>query len=864
MLETQLNSYCRIAAYLVVIASLAPLVCSADEPSAMSTSIENFDLSTGGTGLYRPGTWGAIRVSLRNPEERAVDLLVTTHTVGDPTLQYGRRFWMPPRSRLTTWHPLKMPALEQADQKMFDLRSMVLSQSGGAESMAANEFGAAQFDQSFRAAANETVTSMIVDLANGSQSMPASTSAHMLAETARFDRGLRYNFTLLSAPLFPAGEELLDAVDHLIIASDRILPDAAGIGAIRRWVAAGGRLWIMADKISPQLLQALLGDDDNLIEVDRVDLTSVHVTSGPASTGTITFDRDVESPVSLVRVLAEGVDVDFLVEGWPAAFRKPYGKGQILVTTLGADGWLRPRISTDPPAPGGPSLQTPYAPGAALSQVALDYFAPRSPLSIPPDAAEEQVRQLIGYAIPDRTLVMGTLAGFSALMLIAAVWLARRGRLEWMGLVIPGLALACSGLLLRAGWTSRSTIPASTAMIQTVQVIPGTDDVRTSGLAGLFAKESRACPLAGTQGGWMNPDRVGLNGTIRRMVWTDIDAWRWENFSTDPGLRLISFQTGGRVGRAVDAVAQFDENGITGELTLPMDVSPGDAILVTPGGRMGVEIQPGGKFTASAVDVLAADQFLAARVLSDEQQRRNRLLSQMLAADSARVQSPTLMFWTRPWTAGTSFGQGANPGQETDRGQSTDLVGSALVMVPLRWQRPAPGAMLNIAAPFLPFREVLGPDGQRPVGLFDTRKQIWIERTGAASGWLGFKVPGYLLPLQVKSATITAKVLGPMGRLELSTVSEGQIQSQKVWDAPVGTLTHEIQNPLALKLDSQGQLLIRINVGQKKSEPNSTPSSTIPGVRGALDPSSYWQFEEISLQLKTEVAPAEEAEANRR
>ena len=822
-------------------------LCTADEPAAAVRGIEKFNLSTGGTGLYRPGKWGLIKVSLTNPQDRDVELLATTHLLGDPTLQYGRRLWMPPKSQLVTWHPLLMPPLEEPGQKFFDLRSMVLSTSGGADAMTSNEFGAMQFDQGFRVAQDEQVTAIIVDRGGTDDGGGAWTIPQEFVMTARFDRGLRHNVTVLGDPLIPAGEELFDALDHLVIASDRILADAAGIAAIRRWVAAGGRLWILADKVSPALLAAVLGDEDTVTEVDRVDLTSVKIDAGMWAVVGSQFERELERPVRFVRVIVENMDVDFLVNGWPAAFRKPHGNGRILVTTLGGDGWVRPRTSDDPTTPSGRYFQTSFVPGSPLSLLAVDFFTPRSTPPIPRELAEEQVRQLIGYAIPHRSLVLGTLVAFTGLMLVSAVWLGRRGRLELMGLVIPGLAITSSTVLLGAGWNSRSTIPASTAIIQFVQAIPGTDDIRTSGLAGLFANEFQTHPLSGSQGGWMRPEMAGLEGTTRRLVWSDIDQWSWENLPSKPGLRMVAFQTAGRVDRPVEAVAEFGARGISGRMVLPTGVEPGDAMIATPHGRMGVEIQSDGAFTATTEAVLGANQYLSAHVLSDEQQRRSRVMSQVLAPESGSARSPlpVLLVWTNPWEVGTSLVRGS------------DTVGSALVSIPLRWQRPAAGAPVVIPTPFLPFREVQGPDGMRPSGLYDVRVGKWSERTGSATGWLAFTVPGDVLPLDVKSATVTFKVLGPLGRLELSTVVAGQRhQSLKVWGTPVGTMTHEITDPQALQLDARGRLLLRVDVGQLRTGSEHAEPAPSPTKPGAGDPASYWQFEDVSLQLRAEIPPA--------
>ena len=821
-------------------------LCPAEEPNAGPQAIEGFTLTTDADGTFRPGTWALLKISLRNPQDRDLELLATTCLEADPNLQYGRRLWIPARSRLLTWHPLKVPPLEKPDQQLFELRSLVLSTSDDGERAAVNEFGAMRFDHAFRAAVDEPATAMIAPQKLIDQD-PSWPDAQDFALTARVHRGLHHNFTLLRNPLLPAGEELLDGVDHLVIADDRLLPDAAAAGAIRRWVVSGGRLWIMAEAVSPDLLAALLGDEDAVTEVDRVDLTSVNMAAAQGVGGSLEFSRELERPVRFVRVIAEGMEVVFHIDGWPAAFWKPYGAGRILVTTAGPDAWLRPRPPGDRAAPGAKRFQTAFAPGGPLVILALEFFVPRKPPLLSREIAEDEVRQMIGYAIPGRPFVLGTLIGFTALMLIAAVWLRRRGRLELMGLAVPGLAIVSAGALLGAGFSSRSTIPASTAMVQLVEAVPGTDEIRTSGMAGVFAKESHAEDLSGTQGGWMTPEMAGLEGTARRMVWTDIDQWHWENLVAKPGLRMVAFQTAGRLDQAMEAVAAFDARGIAGKMSLPAGLDPADAVIVTAQGRMGVELGSDGEFTSAAGAVLRADQYLSALVLSDEQQRRRRVLSGMLSA--APVREPALLVWTRPWEAGTSLMRG-------DR-----TVGSALVTMPLRWQRPPAGSPLTIPSPFLSVREAKGPDGMAPSGLYDHRHGQWMERTGATAGWLAFTVPEHLLPLIVDSATLTFKVRGPLGRLELSTVADDRRVSLKAWENPVGTLTHTIRDSKGLKLDARGRWLIRVDIGQSTNGSNTAKTLEAESLNydpsEASDPTSYWQFEDVSLQLEAEI-PSQE------
>ena len=229
--------------------------------------------------------------------------------------------------------------------------------------------------------------------------------------------------------------------------------------------------------------------------------------------------------------------------------------------------------------------------------------------------------------------------------------------------------------------------------------------------------------------------------------------------------------------------------------------------------------------------IASGDQFIAAHVLSDEQQRRQRLLSQMNV-----FSSPRFYVWTKPWSAGTSLVQ------------DKKTVGSALVTLPLNWDQPVAGTSILVPSPLMSIREVQGPDEVRPAGLYDRRTRRFLERTGPVKSWLAFQLPAGALPLETKSALITFKVQGPLRRLELSTVIDKRRRSLKVWENPVGTLQFEITDPEALKLDPKGRLLLRVDVGDQAEGKQSD------GKSNSTDPAAYWQFEDVSVQISGKIA----------
>jgi hypothetical protein len=820
-------------------AGAVPLRAQQSDP--VVRGVERVNFSVGGIGIYRPEAWGAVKISLRNAQDREVNLLATTHFQGDPTLQYGRRFWMPPQSRMVIWHPIRMPAAKAANpgsgnetERFFELQSQVMNTEGDTESLVISDTGALHFDQSLRIADDSPTTAVIGKPSVQESIWSVDSNPYDVLLTARYEQGMNRNLAILGDEQAPAGEEVLGALDQLVIFDDRLLNDLAGITAIRRWVVGGGKLWIMADQVRPELLTALLGDDASLSVVDTVELTHVKVV--PATTkGTVPFERQLDKPVPMVRVLGDGFTPAFLCDDWPAAFWKSYGAGRILVTTLGPDGWIRPRLESDPPPESG-NFKTTFFPGQPLVALSAEFFVKQPAPALPVAAAEQNVQALIGYRIPSRGLVVGSLLGFTALIVGGGVWLSRRGQLERLGLAIPLFSLIIAGVLLGAGMQTRSEIPSDLAAVQLVQSVPGTEDVRLTGSTGIFTRDDgKAFEYRGNSGGWGVPDMTGLEGTTRRLVWNDIDQWSWEKLSLKPGLRTMLFQSASHVDRPVRASASFMNGALTGRLQLPDGLDASDAILATSTGRIGLTVSRDGRWSV-AQEQLGPSQFLAATVLSDEQQLRNQLMSRILvpSAEQLLPPVPTIYAWTKPWSQGLVQSDSAP-------------IGSAVVAVPVEWLPIPPGTTFTIPQAFLTYREIRGPDGSRPSGFYDSRARQFVEKSGPNSGWVAFEIHPELLPLQTRKVDVTFRVTGPMGRLELSAYQDGQLKSLRVWQNPVGTLQHTVEDGSLMPIDPLGRMLFRVDAGTDVIE---TP---LEAEDKLSNPMTYWQFVDISARITAEV-----------
>jgi hypothetical protein len=853
-------------------------------------------VSPGGVSVYVPGKWGILHVHLINPTEEPKELFAATYFEGEPTLQFGRRLWVPGRSQIQTWQPVLLPAEGTNGTRQFDFRTLVMDASHEREVLIRGDSGYLQLDGTVRVTDKTPVTGMIDTLDSSTDPNSDIESAYELLAASRVETVNNRRITQLPERILPAEEEFWRPLDQLVIADGRMVDDGEAMAAIRRWLFGGGHLWVTLDRVDPRVLERLLGDSFACQVVDRVGLTSVRIDSGPASGTNDKWSQDHDQPVDFVRVEVADVEVAYTVNGWPAAFWKTCGEGRLLVTTLGARGWMRLRTAADiakaegssdrfrgPPAqlgrgpapqrpdgspPGRPAppqqaptqtpppdppavtpparpnsaliaeneLRTRYIPLEPALNLAGDFFSSRLSRLLPNEMLESQVQEYVGYSIPPRWLITSLLAAFCLLLAVMGLGFWRRNRLEFLGAMGPGSAVVFSIALVFLGRQQRQAIPATVASVQLVRAVPGTDDVRIEGVAGLFSPEGGTATIGATQGGWLLPEMTGQQGTTRRMVWTDLGVWQWENLPETAGLRSATFSKSGQNSERLEARAAFGPEGLTGRLHAASAHRPADAVLATRFGRIGVDLRDDGTFVARSDNVFTPNQYLAAGLLSDEQHRRQLALEHLLTNPQRRdyPAEPQLLFWSDPWNLGFQFDEGRRS------------FGSALVAVPLKLERPATGTEVSIAAPLLPFRSTFGPDGMPPGGSWDNNRREWQEKAWASSTWLRFQIPPILLPVEVQRGRIVAKVTGPVVKLEIAGYrwADKSVVPIKTWTDPVGTLSMEITNSELISAAADGGLLLRVTGGDTE---HPERAQTSPSRDEKL---SYWRIESLTLELQ--------------
>jgi hypothetical protein len=824
--------------------------------------------SESGVRTYVPEKWSALSISLLNGRSEPRDLVCSTYFEEDVGLQYGRRVWLPARSILRTEYPALIPRCDPSQGRKLSLHSIVLDRSSSREALIRSDSGVLRHDGALIVTHDSRNTAIIDKVSLGADALPVDPMQIEIAEppnevadlvaACRVELSMGNSLTLLGDAFLAPDEIGLDALDQIVVADDRILNDLAATAALRRWLNAGGNLWIMLDRVRPVVLEMLLGDDFTGYVVDRVRLTSVRVDSAPVPSnpaGKIGETAEFDDPVDLVRMAVAGVNVTHLVNGWPAAISIPCGDGKLLITTLGARGWMRPRPDSAEES-NDPLQRSSYRPTAPMADVADDFFRGREPELLPSAAMEPQVREYVGYSVPSWWLIVGTLSGFSVCLVAIGVWLLRCGHLEqvwWVGSI---LAFAVSLVLIEAGRMNRQGIPATMASVQLTSAIRGTDDLISDGLLCIYHPEGSEFEVAATRGGRMTPDMTGLEQTSRRLLTTDLDAYHWENLRQPAGVRSTPFRNSETVMDRPQAHATFDREGLSGRYSGL--VPPGtDAMVATRNGRLGVTLRSDGEFVGRAGDVFETDRYLAAGLLSDEQDRRRRTL-QALLGNPRRPDYPglpQLMFWSGPRDNGFRFG-----GELREEGAS-------LIAVPLILVRPPNGTEITIPAPLLSYVNRRSPDGTQASAMWNDLKKQWEERSAPGSAWLSVDIPHELLPVTVHALHMDLKVSGPIGRVQFLGLKEGSAVSLKTITNPVGSLSIEITDADALTVDDEGRLALGLIAGESdrpdlpRTVPGTAPPEAPRPVTPAVDQTArvnFWRIESLALQLRAKTTePAE-------
>jgi hypothetical protein len=643
------------------------------------------------------------------------------------------------------------------------------------------------------------------------------------ARTVRDASSLSEFVHVVAPGLLPLTTEAYDGIDHFIVASNRLSRDSAGTQALRQWLQRGGTVWVMLDLVEPEGIAPLLGGALGFQVVDRVGLTTTRIEAPHTGrTASKPFVQQHERQVDLVRVLLPPEEqAPHTIEGWPAWFTRPVGRGKVIFTTLGAPAWYRPRGARDPRSPYAtyPSLPMPTPP---LEALARELHSPVPEEPFPSEAFQPLLQADIGYSIISRQAVILVLGGFLLGALLLGIGVRQSRRPELAGWLAPLMALAAAAVFVLLGEESRRAAPPTVAVAQIVEADTGTEEASAHGLLAVYRPDSGPAMVGADQGGLFQLDTTALEGQLRRLISTDLDAWHWENLELPAGVRSAPFHASIPTGGPITAVATLGPEGIEGKLAAGAFQDVGDALLSTSNGRqLAVHLQPDGAFRVSSADVLSVNQFLAGAVLSDQQQRRQEIYRAFLKRPIAGrpERGSTLLAWAKPIDMHFTLAPDAR------------LVGSALLVLPLRLERPAGGSRVTIPGALLPYRQIIETGPIRPM----------LDSTKRADMHLRFQLPAAALPLQVERAWLVTKINAPSRSVVISGHTDGGLEEIHRVASPLDAIRVEINEGRFLQLDEQGGLHVSLSVSDMVHEEDTN--------QGRIQPVEKWTIEYLELEV---------------
>jgi hypothetical protein len=503
--------------------------------------------------------------------------------------------------------------------------------------------------------------------------------------------------------------------------------------------------------------------------------------------------------LDFARVLVTDMQVTHTVQGWPAAFMRPVGRGRVVFTAVGAEAWIR--RATAPRQRWDPNRMTDFWPTRHLESLPLLQI--RNPSLGQPSLFRTYLSERIGYRIASRGPVSAVLGLFCAALLLSGVALARWRRLEQLAWIAPGLALVAAVPLVGLGLQSQRAIPATVGEAQFVELSDSADQLTTNGMLALYDPQSTGESMGARGGGRFELDSTGAAGSTRRMVWTDADCWQWENLRPSTGLRTAGFHWSGDLPQPLALHGTFSAEGFTAHWT-GSAVSLADAVIAVPGQPYLSSQMDGPRMVAGPENVLAPGRYVSDGWLSDEQRRRQAVFEQMLAPRAGYVQQilrPTLFGWGDAVEMGFRF-----PRHE-------QRFGTALWAIPLNIDRPPVGTQVVIPSPFVQFRAANRPAGEGASPLYDYRTGVWVASQKPTEMWLQFQVPEAVLPLQLQRARLTLQITAPSRKLEILGYVGARKQPLHQVSNPIGRIEKTFQDAGLPPLDTAGRLLVGIIVG---------------------------------------------------
>jgi hypothetical protein len=430
-------------------------------------------------------------------------------------------------------------------------------------------------------------------------------------------------------------------------------------------------------------------------------------------------------------------------------------------------------------------------------------------------------------------------------------WCGRRLRLDRLAWILPAAVIATTLLFVVIGRVHNRSVPSTAAFTQLVQVYPATGEASVSGWGALYQQSATPLAVDVAQGGFVQLASPASDGSVRRLIWGDDDRGDWENVKLPGGsIQMVSFQQPAVLPSTIAATIRFGPGGVEGRIESGLLRELDDALIASPPALpLAVTIRPDGSFAGGRDDVLAAGQYTAERVLSDDGRRRQEYCRHVLdpVDDISFPTAPTLFGWSSPVASGLRWPAG------------TREAGSAFMAVPLRFERTPGGHPFEVPATFI--RVALGVGKRGKSMTYNARTGEWLRGGSIASETrLRFILPPQVVPCRLNRARLMVKLNAPSRTLQVFSVNQDEDQLYQEIRNPSGVYEFNIDRPELLTLDANGELQFTIGVTESDEEREARERMTgsgnrkqergPPGMNRELQDSfTTWQIDYVRMDV---------------
>lgn len=647
-------------------------------------------------------------------------------------------------------------------------------------------------------------------------------STYELAIASRVDAELSKDCIAFESAPFPLNPVDWKGIDNLILGEPNCLRDAGTRSVLRDYLNDGGRIWIMLDEIDTDSLAGLLTSQQQLLTLDTVEMTNFVVDTPKQSISLQDRTVELSSPVRFKRVVQQGGDAPYSIDGWPACIIFPVGRGELMVTTLDSAGWIEPRKnqwSQDP------FFQSDYEMRRFAKAIVDKIHTKRSMPVINLKEVNYPIEK-IGNPIVSRGFVASVLLLFCCALISFGLWRSLVGELKWAGMVAPALAVLASLPLIIAAWMQKRDIPTMLSVFQLVQFSDPTGGmIRES--AAVYNGDSMPMQMNSDSGGYVVPDPA-IDSGITTITTEDFQRWRMSNIAWPTGVwkynSAISLPD-----TSMLAVAEFTSEGLSIQIPPGLPSQLKDPVLCYMVGSPTLAINldnqrilVDGSFPAEG------ERWTLDTIVDSEQIRKNGIYKKLFESGD-RLQAPlrTLFGWTDAYSRGSEW----KP--------SLEKRGIALVSIPLSFSTPKAGSEVLVPYTMIDVRSA-DVGSSSPIYLEGIGR--WVNQSSNKSeAFLEFVLPSQVTPMEVSSISIDFDVQAPRRTVRLSIVGIEGVPPIQIANLNEPSIPYKatVEDPRILQDFRDGKLVVKIEISDDRE-----PDSSIP-----------WRIKHLRLSTRGKTLP---------